>query len=546
MAKITMDGVEYEVSDGLTVVQASAEVGITVPHYCYHPELPAPANCRMCLIELTPPGAPGPIRQLATGCSTRVADGMVINHDTPQVKAGRALSLEALLAHHPLDCPTCDQAGECELQNFAHQFGKGVGNYAETKKLPPRKHLGPHVDIVATRCVTCTRCTRFTEEVSGDAVLGLTNRGGKNEIDIYPGIPLDNKLSGNVVDICPVGALLSTDFMYKSRPWFLDEVDSVCTRCSKGCNITVEHRDGETARVKPRFNEDVNGFWICDDGRYGYDFVNSPDRLRMPMARDGDDLVACGWSDVFDRITAAVNEAGGENVAVIASAWSTNEELHAVRRFATEAVRTSLVGLLSAAGDDEDTVYPGFTIRRDKNPNRTGAQQILGEEVAQDAAIWDVLKRAKAAVIFSGMPDAELSDDAVQALEALEFLAVVDTASSALTGLADIVIPGTAFTEKNGCFTNSEKRVQKLNAAHGPLGASMREWEFVKYAAEALGADFDYADEASVTADLVASTPAFEGVTPEAVGERGYVLGSGEAEPETNTGNYAYAKMFWK
>ena len=377
-------------------------------------------------------------------------------------------------------------------------------------------------------------------------MLGLTNRGGKNEIDIYPGIPLDNKLSGNVVDICPVGALLSTDFMYKSRPWFLDEVDSVCTRCSKGCNITVEHRDGETARLKPRFNEDVNGFWMCDDGRYGYDFVNSADRLRMPMTRDGDDLVACGWSDVFDRIAAAVKDVGGENVAVIASAWSSNEELHAVRRFATEAVRTSLVGLLSAAGDDDDTVYPGFTIEKDKNPNRTGARLILGEEVAEDAAIWEVLKRAKAAVIFSGMPDAELSDDAVQALEALEFLAVIDTASSALTALADVVIPGTTFTEKDGCFTNSQKRVQKLNAAHGPLGASMREWEFVKYAAEALGADFDYTDDASVTADLVASTPAFEGVTPEAVGERGYVLGSGEAEPETNTGNYAYAKMFWK
>ena len=546
MAKITMDGMEYEVSDGLTVVQASAEVGITVPHYCYHPTLPAPANCRMCLVELTLPGAPGPLRQLATGCSTRVADGMVVNHETPTVQAARASSLESLLAHHPLDCPTCDQAGECELQNFAHKFGHDVGNYAETKKTPPRKHLGPNVDLFTTRCVMCTRCARFTEEVSGDAVLSLVNRGGKNEIDVYPGIPIDNKLSGNVVDLCPVGALSSTDFMYRSRPWFLEEVDSVCTRCSKGCNITVEHRDGETVRIKPRLNEDVNGFWMCDDGRYECGYVNSPDRLRMPLAREGDDLVACGWSDVFDRIAGAVQAAGGENVAVIASAWSTNEELHAVRRFATEAVRTSLIGLLSAAGDDEDTVYPGFTIEKDKNPNRAGARLILGDEVAQDSAIWDVLRRAKAAIVFSGIPDAELSDDAVDALEALDFLAVVDVGTSALTALADVVIPGTAYTEKDGCFTNSQQRVQKLNAAHRPLGTAMREWEFVKYAAEALGAEFDYTDEASVTADLVASTPAFAGVTLEAVGERGYVLGSGEAEPEANDGNYAYAKMFWK
>lgn len=546
MANITMDGVEYEVTDGLTVVQASAEVGITVPHYCYHPSLRAPANCRMCLIELTPPGAPGPIRQLATGCSTRVADGMVINHETAAVKAGRAMSLEALLAHHPLDCPTCDQAGECELQDFAHDFGHGTGNYVETKNTPPRKHLGPAVDLFATRCVTCTRCIRFTEEVSGDAVLGLVNRGGHTEIDIYPGIPIDNKLSGNVVDICPVGALVSTDFMYKSRPWYLDKVDSVCTRCSKGCNVTIEHREGETTRIKPRFNEDVNGFWMCDDGRYDYSYVNSPDRLRMPQVRDGEDLVACGWSEVFDRIAAAVGDAGGNNVAVIASAWSTNEELHAVRRFATEAVRTSLIGLLSAAADDADIVYPGFTIEKDKNPNRTGARMILGEEVAEDAAIWEVLRRAKAAVVFSGIPDAELSDEAVEILGGLDFLAVVDVAASPLTALADVVIPGTTFTEKDGCFTNSQKRVQKLNAAHKPLGSAMREWEFVKYAAEALGTSFDYGDEADVTADLVASTPAFAGVTLDAVGKRGYVLGSGAAEPEADTGNYAYAKMFWQ
>ncbi|MBM3216265.1 2Fe-2S iron-sulfur cluster binding domain-containing protein [Candidatus Poribacteria bacterium] len=544
MAKITIDGKEYTVSDGITVVQAAAEVGITIPHYCYHPALRAPGNCRMCLIELTLPGRPGPERQLAIGCGTRVADGMVVSNTAPRVKAARAMTLEFLLIHHPLDCPTCDQAGECHLQDYTYEFGNDRSRYVEAKQTPPRKQVGPHIDLFTTRCVVCTRCVRFCEEITGTSELGLIHRGGHNEIDVYPGRPLDNKLSGNVADICPVGALVSRDFLYRSRPWFLKKVNSVCPGCSKGCNTTVEFRDNEIVRIKPRYHADVNDFWMCDDGRYGYHYANDPNRLKSPMIRDGESLVPTGWNTVFEAIAAKIAELGGENVAILASAFNTNEELRAIGRLAMEAVGTKHVGLISQPITSEDTVYPKFVIEKDKNPNRAGGLAILGD-VPTDEDAWALLDGAKGAVVFGGIPGLELSEQVLARLEALACLVVVDILPSALTERADIVAPGTAFTEKEGCFTSSQKRVQRLNRALPPLGRSLDEWTFVCEVARAMGREFGYLSVGEITDDIASSVEAFSGAGDSAIGSRGYVLGSGEPAPETMTGNDAYAAKYW-
>lgn len=546
MTKITIDGREYEVSDGLSAVQAAAEVGVLIPHYCYHPALPAPANCRMCLIELTPPGAPGPLRQLATACTTRVADGMVITTNSPRVKRGREMTLEFLLIHHPLDCPTCDEAGECDLQDFTFLFGPDRSKYQEAKRVPPRKTLGPYVEIFKTRCIVCTRCVRFTEEISGTRELCLVNRGVHDEIDIYPGRELNNKLSGNVVDLCPVGALLSRDFLYRSRPWFLQKVNSICPRCSKGCNITVEYRDGEVVRLRPRYNGEVNDFWMCDDGRFGYHYLNSPQRLRRPMVRqEGEEPEPTVWPQFFDAMERAVGELGGEQFAVVASAWNTNEELYLIRRFADEVLRTKRLGLLAAPIGQEER-FPKFVIEGDKNPNRTGAQLILGEAVSTDDALWEMLAEAKGALIFGGIPELSLPERAREILAGLEFLAVVDILPSELTALAEWILPGTGFTEKEGCFTNSQRRVQALERAMEPLGNALPEWQLLSYLANVLGADWSYSSVRQITQELAETVSAFEGATPETIGKRGYVLGSGPKPPETPLkGNDAYAAMFW-
>jgi NADH-quinone oxidoreductase subunit G len=546
MATITIDGTQYTVSDGLTVVQAAAEVGITIPHYCYHPALHAPANCRMCLIELQPPGAPGPLRQLATACTTRVADGMVVTNNSPRVRAARATTLEFLLAHHPLDCPTCDQAGECYLQDYSFQFGHGASRYVETKNVPPAKDVGPHVRLISTRCIVCTRCIRFCEEVSGTAELALMERGVHDEVDIYDGRPLDNKLSGNVVDICPVGALVSKDFLFRSRPWFLKKVNSICPGCSKGCNTTVEFREGEVVRIKPRYHADVNDFWMCDDGRYGYHYVNRPDRLLSPMMRGGDALVPATWSAAIDRIVERGRELGTENIAVVGSAHATNEELYLMRRLAREVLRTPLVGLVSVPVRGDDEVYPRFVIEKDKNPNRTGARLLLAQdgELAEDDATWELLRRAKGGLVFAGLPSVSLDESARQALQGLDFLAVVDILPSDLTSFADIVLPGTAFTEKEGCFTNSQRRVQRLSRALPPPGSAADEWRLVAHLAGAFGREFPYTRLSDVTDDLAAHVTAFDGADSQAIGSRGFVLGVGRSTEET-VGNYAYAERFW-
>ncbi|MDA1193517.1 MAG: molybdopterin-dependent oxidoreductase, partial [Candidatus Poribacteria bacterium] len=323
------------------------------------------------------------------------------------------------------------------------------------------------------------------------------------------------------------------------------KVNSVCTGCSKGCNITTEFREGEIVRLKPRYHADVNDFWMCDDGRYGYHHVNAEDRLRIPMKREGDDLVPTGWNAAFDAIKAKVNEHGGDKIAVIASAHGTNEEIYLSKRCASEAVKTSKIGLLAKPITDADVVYPKFTIEKDKNPNRAGASALLGD-VPTDNDVWSVLKGAKGAIVFGGVPDHKLDDATKNALAGLDFLVVVDILPTDLSETADYVLPGTAWTEKDGTLTNSQKRTQRIHRALPPLGNALNEWEFLTHAANALGADFDYESVEQITDEIAATVETFANATTDAIGERGYVLGSGEPKAEELTANYAYAVKYWK
>src|SRR5215204_5690429 len=290
LVNVTIDGMQIAVPKGTMVIEAAKQAGLLVPHYCYHPSLPSPAVCRMCLVEVEK--AP----KLMPACVTAVAEGQVVHVDSDKAKKARERVLELLLINHPLDCPICDQAGECELQDYVFQEGRAATRYQEyAKRYNPVEDFGEDILYVPNRCILCTRCVRFMEDVADTPVLNVSERGDRAYIGIAEDQPLDHPWAGNVVDICPVGALLSKDFLHKARAWDLDGAPSICPNCSQGCNIRIDTRDNLAQRLKPRVNPAVNSHWMCDYGRYRYEWFNKKDRIEAPLVRDGDRLSASNW-----------------------------------------------------------------------------------------------------------------------------------------------------------------------------------------------------------------------------------------------------------
>ena len=547
MAFIKLNDLELEVPDGMNVVEAARLAGIEVPHYCYHPGLSRPANCRMCLVEphvfFPPAGKIVPDRQLATGCTTvlrtappnRKLDGkydFIVRTDSPRVKKAREDILEFLLVHHPLDCPVCDQAGECTLQDFSFNHGRGKSRYVEVKNVPPKKDLGPDVLLYSTRCIVCTRCIRFCQEVSGTGELGLINRGSKDEIDIprnHEGQPiqlLDNKLAGNVVDICPVGALVSKDFLFKSRPWFMKTVNSVCPGCSVGCNITVDYKEDGVYRLKPRFHEHINQHWMCDDGRLGYHYVNSEDRLKIPMKRVNGELVPTSWADALRIVVDKFREVDAKSIAVVGSAQCTNEEKYLLHKLAHDVLKTEKVGLFGRK-PGEKHVFPKFTIDADKNPNTRGARDMLGATgtaVLEDKELWQQVSNAEAVYLVSNAPERPLDDAEKQALEAVGFVVVQDIFLSEAAQLADVVLPGVTFAEKDGTFTNAKGWVQRIHKAIDPPGEARVDWEIVQQLIKRLGGEAAYSFAGEIALALSENVPGYQDATHQKVGDGGVRL----------------------
>src|SRR6185503_14359301 len=313
MVTVTIDGIAVSVPKGTTIIEAAKQAGVLVPHYCYHPSLPSPAVCRMCLVEVEK--AP----KLMPACVTQVAEGQVVHVDSDSAKQAREGVLEFLLINHPLDCPICDQAGECELQNYVFQEGRAGTRYAEyAKRYSPAEDFGPDVLYVPNRCILCTRCVRFMEDVADEPVLNVSERGDRAYIGISPDHPLDHPWSGNVVDLCPVGSLISKDFLHKARAWDLDKTASVCPGCTQGCNIMIDTRDDVVVRLRPRANLDVNRHFICDTGRADYRWMNRGDRAEVPLVRDGGKAAPADWDVALGRLADLVQGAGGR-IVVLAS-----------------------------------------------------------------------------------------------------------------------------------------------------------------------------------------------------------------------------------
>lgn len=287
-------------SERLNLIQAALKAGVFIPHYCWHPALSVVASCRMCLVEVgekKPDGTVAMQPRVVPACQTPAKDGTVCITGSDKAKAAQGRTLEGILLNHPLDCPVCDKAGECLLQDFSYRYGHATSRMIDPKNTPPNKpDIGEHISLFTDRCIMCSRCVRFTREIAGSAELQVANRGHHSEIDIFPGDPVNNKLAGNVVDLCPVGALANKDFLYKQRVWFLKSQASVCAGCSTGCSIHVDHNKDIVYRIRPRENPQAQGYFICDDGRFDYAYVNGKERLQEPLARlDGGALSAAAW-----------------------------------------------------------------------------------------------------------------------------------------------------------------------------------------------------------------------------------------------------------
>jgi NADH-quinone oxidoreductase subunit G len=488
MPVVIVDGQEIEIGadERLNCIEAARRAGKEIPHYCWHAGLSVVASCRMCLIETgARDAATGKITmvpKLVPGCQTPAKDGTVIVTESETVKASRARVEEALLIDHPIDCPICDKAGECLLQDYHFEHGQPERR-ADLHPFSSRKRdVGPTVTLFVDRCIMCTRCVRFTREVSGTSELMVTSRGAKEEIDVFPGFPLDNKLAGNVVDLCPVGALGDKDFLYQQRVWFLKREANVCGGCSAGCSIHTEHNQDTVYRLKPRENPHVNTWWMCDEGRYGWHHLHDPARVlaagrRREVRRNGhgtpgDAFEAVEWADVVTRLRADLTAAG--RLAVAVSPMLTVEEAWMLcataRSIDPEAFLA--VGHVPMVGADE-TFPGGFTIRAEKCPNRLGVEAVVAHF---DPAVrtWDDLLahveagNAKAAWITAGYPGPWIDEATAGRFAGLSQLVAQDLFDSPLTSLAAWRLPAAGFAERGGTWVNVARRAQSFAQAIRP------------------------------------------------------------------------------
>jgi NADH-quinone oxidoreductase subunit G len=506
VVKVTIEGITVEVAPGTSILEAAKHAGVLIPHYCYHPGLPVAGVCRMCLVDVEK------FPKLAPACATAVADGQVVHVHNEKAKKAREGVLEFLLINHPLDCPICDQAGECELQDYTFQEGRADSRYREPKRFNPVEDFGGDVLYVPNRCILCTRCVRFMADVAKEPVLNVSERGDRAFIGKAEGHDLTHEWAGNVVDLCPVGALLSKDFLNKARAWELDRAASVCTGCSQGCNIVLETRDNTVVRVKPRTNTDVNQYYACETGRMHYRWMNRRDRLEQPVVRDAAGTLApVSWEQAVE--TAARVLGAASRVVVLASPGLSNEALYLLTRI--RGPKGAGVFRMESGPEAPLVGAPDLSLRADRAPNGRGAE-LLGytrhEQPLASLAKGDVLLVA----------DHDLANVDVSALDRAASVVVIGTTlPDALSTRAAVALPTCNVAEEEGTFTNLRGRVQRFLQAKAAPGEARPTWSVIGDVAEAMGRGAAPMLPAEVFAAMSRDHAAFGGLNYGKLGLRG-------------------------
>jgi NADH-quinone oxidoreductase subunit G len=540
MVNVQIDGVWHQFPKGTRMIEACRQIQVTVPHYCYHPKLSSPGNCRMCLVQMGMPPRPAPgqepqrdengyetigwMPRPVIACANTVGENMGIRTTGDLVEKCREGVMEFLLINHPLDCPICDQAGECRLQEQSVQHGRGVSRFVDMKvKKPKNVDIGPRIRLDDERCIMCSRCIRFMDEVAGDPVLGFTQRGTHTTLTVHPGRLLDSNYSLNTADICPVGALTSNDFRFQMRVWFLKETPSIDVNCGTGTNITVWTRGNKIHRITPRQNDEVNSAWMPDSHRLNFHYIDSEARLTDPLAWSASvspaNFVVTGWAAALQEAAARIKATPAGQVAIIASARMTNEELFLTRALAAE-IGADRVSWVPRVGEED-----GLLVARDRNPNTTGAKLVLEiqDPIAKLDAIRDGVRDGsiKSLIVLGE----DLITDAgftAEDLKQLDFLLQTSILANPTAERAHIVLPSAAFAEKRGSMVNLTGRLQRLNRAVEPPGQAHDDWEILRDLILAISGEKNEVYQIEdIFKALAESVSAFNGLTLSKIGHQG-------------------------
>ena len=522
---LTIDGHEVTVPKGTSLLHAAESLGVEVPHYCYHPGLTAPAQCRICLVEVE--GAP----KLQPSCVTMAQDGQVVHTDSTSARRMRKGVLEFYLVNHPLDCPICDMSGECKLQDYVFNEGRERGRGREPKRVFGRDDFGGDVLYYGDRCVMCTRCVRFMDEVARDSRLTVVERGSRAVIDTFFNEGLEGaSYAGNVVDICPVGALVSKDFLHKARAWDLDHTPSVCPGCSQGCNIELHTRDNLVQRLKPRENQEVNGHWMCDYGRANYEWMNRPGRLETPAVGRAGQRRAVDWQEALQLLFAQLQGADEATVKLVGSPLWSNEALGALAALGGEAgsVEASVFRSPRAPGEDPLPGFPVLVRRRDLAPNVDGAGILGFERTGDDEGVGGLEDLAGHDGILLVLGD-ELRDQNEDFGANARLFVYCGTMDSPAASNADFVLPVTTFAEEEGSFVNVQGRVQRFWQGLRAPGSARPAWLVLGAIVAALRGHETPGSASDAFERLADDHAAFAGLTYDAIGASGAPLEAAHA-----------------
>ena len=523
MPLLKIDDKEIQVESGTTILETAIASGIEIPYYCYHPALGVVGSCRMCLVQVE--GMP----KLQVSCNTFVGEvhpdrkvngkyDMVVHTQNELVVKERKNILEFLLLNHPLDCPVCDQAGECYLQDYSFKFGNAHSRFEEEKRVRPNEYLGSQIVINHNRCILCSRCVRFTQEISGTSELFVEARGYNSKIAALEDKPLDNLLAGNVADICPVGALLSTDYIHKNRIWNLEQKPSICQDCSVGCNVDVFSQQDQIFRLTARENQDVNGYFMCDIGRYGFHRFEEIERIIHPMVRNGKSFNVLDWDEAIKK-TADLIEKSKEKTAGIVSPFHTNESNYLLGLLMKETL-----GFLPPITGEEITFPTKFRISADRSPNLRGVNDICGDLVKDFTSIIKTRDIRGLYILDDGV-DRKLDDSWKDILAKMDFVIVQSYAMTELAKSAHIVLPGLAPFEREGTITNDKGRIQWLRPSLATKGDSKPDWEILMLVRNALHKESEYfADLGEVIKKMGDQFPNYSGISLFKIGTQGMAL----------------------
>ncbi|ROL60916.1 NADH-quinone oxidoreductase subunit G [Bacteroidetes/Chlorobi group bacterium ChocPot_Mid] len=583
MPHIVIDGKRIETSNGKTVIEAAYENGIEIAHFCWHPELSVSGNCRMCLVEIGLPkrladgsteidGDGNPVisyfPKLQIACATVVSDGMHIKTASPKVLQAREAVMEFLLINHPLDCPICDEAGECKLQEYAYRHSRGYSRFIDEKNAGlKRQEWGDNVMYDAERCIKCSRCIRYAQEVAHQDVLTFVQRGDHVTIEVAKGERFNNPYSMNVIEICPVGALTSRDFRFKSRVWDMSFNDSICPGCARGCNMKIGVRNNEILRLEPRSNPYVNKYWLCDYGRLTqYKNVNL-NRITEPEIKvNNGEKEKISWDEAVQKVADILKTFKPNEIMFLGSAFATNEDNYLLQKFAKSLVGTSNIDFLrhedSNFGDD-------FLKQNDKTPNSKGALEVGVQPAMKGIGKEQLIEKIKFGNIkLLYIMDDDLEDypELIDEMDNLNVLIVHGKNNNKLTAKADIVLPCSTFAEVEGTFVNFAGRVQHFQQALVTaenlryMGMKMSRldkfgapndrwtqhelrnckpnWMILVRIANKLGGNWRYSVAEDVFNEIATQVGAFKGMSYELLDEyQGLVLNRAE-RPDTKIINY--------